>query len=483
MKPEQALTKLLGEKSVIVETDAMRPYVTEWRGVYTPKVRAVILPKNTQEVARTVRFCADEGIPLTPQGGNTGLVGATAPEHSDGIILNLGRMNTIRKLDTIDNAAIVEAGVILQILQQAAGDAGRMFPLRLGSEGSAQVGGLIATNAGGAHAARYGMMREQVLGLEVVLPDGSILDGLSTLRKNNTGPDLKHLFIGSEGAFGIVTAAGLRLVPRPVARRSLLVAFETIEQGLNLLHLARSLSGDNVEVFDFISRTGIEFATRHVQGVHNPLSTPSPWVGLIELTGANEEYLEGLIEQFIEKSFEADLLIDGVQASSDSQRQQFWKLREAVSEGQRAAGPELKHDIAVPLRNLADFICEASNAVANVDPNIMINPFGHIGDGNVHFNLTLDAATTCSSTRDTLSQMIFAIAHGHDGTFSAEHGIGRLKENVARDWLSAPHRKLVGDLKKTLDPMALMSPAVLRWANNSFEGNPQKPHQVRRDSI
>lgn len=435
-------------------SDTKTAYETDWLNEFPGRALAVVRPQNTQEVSTAIKLCAQHGVAVIPQGGNTGLVGGAAPAtETPAVILQLGRMNRIRHLDA--NAAVVEAGCVLSTLQDAAQEADRLFPMSLGSEGTAQIGGLISTNAGGIMALRYGVMRDLVLGLEVVLPDGTIWSDLSTLRKRNVGLDPKHLFIGSEGTMGIITAASLRLVARPKARVAALLALQDLSHAPLLCNLAQSLSGGSLDACELIPRQGVAFAVEHVSSVKPPLDPVPEWSILLELSGETAETLETQTMQIFEAALEQELAHDGVLATSESQRAAFWLLREAIVEGQRLAGPQLKHDVAVPVPSVPDFIIRAQALVLEIEPAAKVSAFGHLGDGNIHFNLTLPP----EADRTTLEHSVYKLALELGGTLSAEHGLGRKKDNLARD-LGAGHGFPV-DLKSLIDPQAILNPGCL----------------------
>lgn len=431
-------------------------YETDWLDEFDGRAIAVLRPETTQEVSAAVRLCARHGVCVVPQGGNTGLVGGAAPVADRPVaILQLGRMNRLRHLDSQANTVTVEAGCVLSGLQEAAQEADRLFPLSLGSEGTAQIGGLIATNAGGIMALRHGVMRDLVLGLEVVLPDGTIWRDLSALRKRNVGFDPKHLFIGSEGTLGIVTAACLRLVPRPRARFTAWMALTGLEGAAALCNLALALAGDAVEACELIPRQGVDFALAHVPTARAPADPMPEWSVLLELSGNDPDILEARMMALFETALEDGLVSDGVLASSEAQRQSLWLLREAIVEGQRLAGPQLKHDVAVPLSAVAGFIAKAGVQVREIEPAARISAFGHLGDGNIHYNLTLPE----TADRGMLERAVYRVALDHGGTLSAEHGLGRKKDMLARD-LGAGHGFPI-DIKGMIDPDDRLNPGCL----------------------
>jgi FAD/FMN-containing dehydrogenase len=438
----------------ILTGDDKAPYLTDWLGEFKGEALAVLRPTTTHEVAQIVRICREAGVVVVPQGGNTGLVGAATPtgKTRQAVVVQLGRMNAIRKIDARDNSALVEAGCILARLQAAAEDEGRLFPLSLGSEGTAQIGGLIATNAGGTMALRWGMMRDLVLGLEVVLPDGQIWSDLSSLRKRNVGIDPKHLFIGAEGTTGIVTAAVLKLMPRPAARATAWLSLATLDAAPAIVSLAMEHTGGAVDACELIPKQGLAFACSHVQGARAPLRNEADWSVLIEISGPDAPQLQDTLMELFETAMMQNLVCDGVVAASDKQRQDLWFLREAIVEGQRLAGYQIKHDIAVPIAVIPDFIREASDLVWKIKPDTLISAFGHIGDGNIHFNLSPGDNTFTAA----LSESVYRSALAFGGTISAEHGLGRKKLQIAKDLDDGQTFPM--DIATLLDPIRGLNP-------------------------
>ncbi|MGH6975685.1 MAG: FAD-binding oxidoreductase, partial [Stellaceae bacterium] len=381
------LKAVVGPKGVVEASDA-EPYFEERRGRYRGAALAVLRPASTDEVAKLVAICARARLPIYPQGGNTGLSGG-AVAAPNGVLINLGRMNSIRALDALNFTITVEAGCILAELQHAAEAADRLFPLSLGAEGSCQIGGNLSTNAGGINVLRYGNTRELALGLEVVLPDGRVWNGLRGLRKSNIGYDLKQLFIGAEGTLGIITAATLKLFPRPHEVETALVGLKRVEDVMELFARARAASGDQLTGFELIPRIGIDNVLEYGEGYREPLAAKHPWYALLEMsssrTGAG---LRQALEAFLESAIAADLVRDGVIAESEAQRRELWRIRSGLPEQQDKLGGSIKHDVSVPISKVAEFIVRASHAVSDRLPGIRPYPFGHVGDGNIHFNLT-----------------------------------------------------------------------------------------------
>ena len=383
----EKIRHVVGPQGILTAAADLEPYVVDWRGVYRGTAVAVVRPANTAEVAAVMKICADTGTPLVPQGGNTGMCGASVPNASGGeIVLALSRMNKIIEVDPLNNTLTAEAGCVLASIQQAATDAGRLFPLSLGAEGSCQIGGNLSTNAGGVNVLRYGNTRDLVLGLEVVLPDGRIWNGLRGLRKDNTGYDLKHLFIGAEGTLGIITAATLKLFPRPAANATAWMAVRDPEAALGLLALMRRHCNDRITAFELISRHSLELVWRHVPGTRDPLAAPSPWYVLTELADAGDEQtLRADLERALEDALQEELVVDAVIAESRTQAQALWHMRESIPEGARQEPVMVyRHDIAVAVGRIPEFIREAQAALEKRFPEVRLICFGHLGDGNLH---------------------------------------------------------------------------------------------------
>ena len=461
-----SLKAVVGPRGFLDDPADTTPYVTEARGRFVGRCRAVIRPASSAEVAEVVRLCAEAGQAIVPQGGNTSLVGGSIPfESGTEIVLNLGRMNRVRDLDALNHTITVEAGCVLQTVQQAAQDADRLLPLSYGAEGSCQIGGCLATNAGGTMTLRYGNTRDLVLGVEVVLPDGRVWDGLRRLRKNNTGYDLKHLFIGAEGTLGIITAAVLKLVPRPRQVETAFVAVPDPTAAIALLADLREATGDALSAFELIPRRGLDFARRHVTGVVDPLADVHAWYVLVEAgAGTGEGALRTLFEDGVARGLEAGLALDAVIAENSKQRQAFWLIREALVEAQKYEGGSLKNDVSVPVSRVADFIAEATHAVEALIPGIRAVPFGHVGDGNIHFNLNQPegADTAAFMARwDEIQTLVNDIVGRLDGSISAEHGIGRIKRQELARVKSPVELDLMRAVKAALDPKGIMNPNKL----------------------
>lgn len=421
---------------------------------------AVVRPADTRELAEVVGLCAGAGIPVVPQGGNTGLVGGAVPEG--GIILSTRRLNRIRELDRANRTITVEAGVILADVQAAADKAGLLFPLSLGAEGSCSIGGNLATNAGGVTVVRYGNARDMVLGLEVVLADGRIWDGLKALRKDNTGYNLKQLFVGAEGTLGIITAAVLKLFPQPRAKATALVALPSADASLALLDRVQEVCGDSLTAYELLSRRGMEFALRHVPGVIDPFARPHSWYTLIELTSPRaDDPLHATMETVLADALEHRLVDDAVIAASEAQANTLWRIREGIPEGQKPEGGSIKNDVSVPVSKVPAFIETATRAVEDALPGVRVVAFGHVGDGNIHFNLSQPVGAETAgflAEWDRLGRIVSDIASELGGSFSAEHGVGRLKQADMARYKSKVELDLMRTLKRALDPAGILNP-------------------------
>ncbi|MBZ0132367.1 MAG: FAD-binding oxidoreductase, partial [Rhodocyclaceae bacterium] len=424
------LSAIVGDAAVLTGND-MDAHLTDWRGRYTGKARCVVKPASTEEVAAVVALCAAERVPMVPQGGNTGLVGGATPHH-DGheVVINPSRMKRIRAIDSDNNTLTAEAGCLLAEVQAAAEQAGRLFPLSLASEGSCEIGGNLSTNAGGVAVLRYGNMRELTLGIEAVLPDGRIWHGLRGLRKDNTGYDLKHLFIGAEGTLGIITAAVLKLFPRPRSSATAWLAVRDPAAAVELLSRLRDACGERVTGFEIVARPALELVLKHIPGARDPLAAPSPWYVLAELADTLADFdLAGMLEAILAVEMEAGRVADAAVAQDLAQQRALWHLREHISEAQRIEGISIKHDIAVPVSRIAGFIARADAELQRAFPAVRIVTFGHIGDGNLHYNLSRPDA---EANADFIAQTPQANRIVHDivaelgGSISAEHGLGQL---------------------------------------------------------
>ncbi len=456
---------LLGERHVLTAADDMASYCTDWRGRYAGSALCVALPGSTDEVAAAVRACVGTGVagvPMVPQGGNTGLCGGATPVGGE-VVLSLRRMNRIRAIDADNNSITVEAGCTLQAVQEAATAADRLFPLSLAAEGSATLGGNLSTNAGGVQVLRYGNARELTLGLEVVLADGRIWDGLRALRKDNTGYDLKHLFIGAEGTLGLITAATLKLFPRPRTHATAWAAVPDPAAAVRLLGRLRDAAGDDVTAFEIVGRPALDLVLRHLPNARDPLAGKPAWQVLIELSGARED-LAAVLEQVLQQAAEGGLVADAALAASEAQAKALWALRENVSEAQKIEGVSIKHDIAVPVSRIAEFIARADAALLAEFPQVRIVCFGHIGDGNLHYNQSRpDAQSNGDFIAQTgaVNRIVHDLVHQLGGSISAEHGLGQLKRQEVLRYKSETEMDLMRTVKQALDPRGLMNPGKL----------------------
>jgi FAD/FMN-containing dehydrogenase len=453
------LRAVVGATKVLTGAAELAPYCTDWRGRYTGTASCVVLPGTTEEVAAVVRICADAGTAIVPQGGNTGLCGGATPTGGE-VVIALTRLNRIRAVDADNNSITVEAGCTLH---QAAREIDRLFPLSLAAEGSATIGGNLATNAGGVQVLRYGTARELCLGLEVVLADGRIWNGLRALRKDNTGYDLKHLFIGAEGTLGLITAATLKLFPRPRAHATAWVAVPDPAAAVSLLGRLRDAAGDNVTAFEIVGRPALELVLRHIPDARDPLAGKPAWQVLMELSGARDD-LAVTLEQALQSAAEDGVVDDAAVASSEAQAAALWALRENVSEAQKIEGVSIKHDIAVPVSRIAEFIARADAALLAAFPQLRIVCFGHIGDGNLHYNLSRpDAQSNAEFIARTgaVNRIVHDLVHELGGSISAEHGLGQLKREEVLRYKSDTEMEMMRAVKQALDPRGLMNPGKL----------------------
>lgn len=461
-----ALEEIVGRRGLLTQADDLDPYVRDQRGKYHGKACAIVFPQSTAEVAQLVGLCRKEGIGIVPQGGNTGLVGGSVPDDSGReVILSLKRMNRIRAMDPENFTLTVEAGCILQDIQSAAAGVDRLFPLSLGAEGTCQIGGNLSTNAGGVQVLRYGNARDLVLGLEVVLADGRVWNGLRSLRKDNTGYDLKQLFLGAEGTLGIITAAVLKLYARPREIVTALAAVPDPACAVNLLSRLRTASGESVTSFELMPARGLEFACRHVEGCRNPLDAPSPWYVLLELFGGREgSDLSETLQEAFGACLEEGLIQDAVLAQNENQRRELWRLREGLVEAQKHEGASIKHDVSVPVSEVPAFLAEATNIVMELMEGARPVPFGHLGDGNIHFNISqpegMDPQAFLARW-DEVSRHVHDVVVRLGGSISAEHGIGQLKRGENMRFKSEVEIDLMRSLKHALDPEDLMNPGKL----------------------
>jgi FAD/FMN-containing dehydrogenase len=457
------LAERLGERGLLCEPERMARYVADWAGDRLGMPLAVARPASTDEVVTTVRLCREHGVPMVPQGGHSGLVaGALPAAEGNELVISLERMNRVRAIDPINFTMSVDAGCILESVKQAAAEHECEFPLALGAQGSCQIGGNIATNAGGLNVLRYGMMRQLVLGLEVVLPDGRLWDGMTALHKDNRGYALKQLFLGSEGTLGIVTGAVLKLSPRATQSRTALLGVPSLEAVIALYSLARRDCNDLLSAFELIPRRCIELAMEATPSLSDPMDRPYPWYVLLEVTASGPLDLGAMLEHLLEHGMERDLVLDGAVAASESQSRQLWQFRESMLEGQRRRGEHLRTDISVPISAIPAFVDEASRIVMTASPDCEIIAYGHVGDGNLHFNILPPQAMPETEKRSHLHDLetrLFDVLDGFDGSISAEHGIGRTKQSAYLARLSPVERELAEGIKALFDPDGLMNPA------------------------
>ncbi|MEP7172721.1 MAG: FAD-binding oxidoreductase [Aestuariivirga sp.] len=459
MTPEllNQFAAIVGEKHAIRDVASMAGYMTEWREIWVGKSPLVMRPANTEEVSRILKLASETGTAIVPQSGNTGLVGGQIPfEDGHELLLSLDRMTKILNVDAADSTMTVQAGATLKSVQDAADDAGRLFPLRIASEGSCRIGGNLSTNAGGLNVLAYGNARDLCLGLEVVLPDGRVWNGLRRLRKDNTGYDLKNLFIGAEGTLGVITAAVLKLYPKPRNHETAFIAVTSPQAAVDLLSLAKEMSGNRVVAFELLPRIAMDFTVKHM-GVGNPLVEFSPWYALSELA----DPAAGSFEAILEEAMTRGLVTDATVAQSESQRQALWAIRELMPESQKFEGGSIKHDISVPVSKIPQFITEASQAVENYLPGARVMSFGHMGDGNLHFNVSQPPGMDKKEYLDQWNEMnavVFDVVLKFDGSISAEHGIGRLKKHHMPEIKSPVELQMMRDLKRLFDPSNIMNP-------------------------
>jgi FAD/FMN-containing dehydrogenase len=454
------LRAVVGPAGLMDGAEEIAPMLVEPRGLYRGSALLVVKPASTEEVSGVVKVCAEMGIPITPQGGNTGLCGGATPDGQ--VLLSLSRMNRIRDIDTLDFTITVEAGCILQNIQAAVAEKDRLFPLSLGAEGSCQIGGNLSTNAGGINTLRYGNARDLVLGLEVVLPDGRIWNNLKRLRKDNTGYDLKHLFVGGEGTLGIITAATCKLFPKPKDEVSVFCAVRDIEGIIELLSRLRAATGDQISAFELIERFGIHLACKHVHGCRDPFDQPYDHYVLFRASaGRADSGLRLIVEEALGQAYEDGLILDATIAESEAQTRAFWRIREGVVEGQIPEGASIKHDISVPVSRIPEFMKRAAPVVETTIPGSRICAFGHAGDGNLHYNITQPENMDRNKFLglwEKLNHAVHEIVVDMGGSISAEHGIGKLKVEELQYFKPALDLELMKRIKHALDPNGIFNP-------------------------
>jgi FAD/FMN-containing dehydrogenase len=465
---QTALVEILGTDGVLTDPADIAPYLVDHRKLYQGSALAVVLPRSVEQIARLLQYCNEHRIGVVPHGGNTGYCGGATPDESGSqVVVSLRRLNRIRGVDPLNYSLIAEAGCILADVQRAAEAAERYFPLSLGSEGTCQIGGNLSTNAGGLNVLRYGMMRELVLGLEVVLADGRIFSSLSALRKDNTGYDIKSLFLGSEGTLGIITAANLKLFPRIRSWATAFAAIPNVRAAVDLLARLREASGDRVSSFELIPRIGLDLTIQHIPGVSDPLQQPYEWYVLCELTSARAaDPLDAVMEEALTSALEQGLVLDAALARSERERSALWKLRESIPEAQRIDGASLKHDISVTITALPGFVESASGWVRSNVPDGRLVVYGHVGDGNLHFNLNQAPGTDRDvflAREPTIKRAVHDLVREFGGSFSAEHGVGRLKVAELERYAAPVELDLMRAVKQALDPNGVLNPGkVLR---------------------
>ena len=458
------LRTIVGPQAVLTDKNDVEPYVHDWRGIYVGETAVVVRPSNTQEVAAVVKTCAESRTPIVPQGGNTGMCMAAVPRVGrNEIVLSLARMNRIRELDSLNNTITVEAGVVLAAIQQAAADIDRLFPLSLGAEGSCTIGGNLSTNAGGVNVLRYGNTRDLVLGVEVVLPDGRVWNGLRSLRKDNTGYDLKQLFVGAEGTLGIITAAVLKLFPRPTASATAWAAVKDPDAALELLALLRHHCGDRINAFELISRACLDLVLRHIPGTRDPLAASHEWYVLTELADSQPgDRLRQELEAALQEAIESGLVIDATIAESGGQSQALWHIRESIPEAARGeSGMLYRHDVSVAVSAVPEFVREATPALEKRFAGAQVICFGHLGDGNLHYNVFIPGrARSDAAAREAhdVTDLVYDLVQRYGGSFSAEHGIGLAKVNELVRYKNPLEVELMRTIKRTLDPDGIMNP-------------------------
>jgi|APLow6443716910_1056828.scaffolds.fasta_scaffold38260_1 FAD/FMN-containing dehydrogenase len=454
------LTEALGPKGVSTDAHEIDPHISDWRGRWKGSTPVLVKPASTEEVSKAMKLCAEYGLAVNPQGGNSGMVNGSVPQGE--VLISLKRMNKVREVDVLNDAMTLEAGVVLTRAQDIAEENDRLFPLSLGAQGVAMIGGLISTNAGGVQVLRYGMMRDLVLGIEAVLPDGSIWNGLRGLRKDNTGYDLKHLFIGAEGTLGIVTAATLKLFPRPAVKETAWIAVESPAKAVELLMLAKQASGGAVTGFEIVPKLGLELVLKHIPDTRDPLPTALPWRILMELSLPREEGARDLIETLLSDAIEKGVAADAMICENEGQKAMVWKIRENIAVAERAHGKALKHDVSVPVSRVAEFMERGAALARQMTPGVEVIAFGHVGDGNIHFNITPPPGADQDRFVDhdglPMSKAIHDLIASLNGSISAEHGIGRLKRDELA-WRKSPvEMDMMRAVKRALDPEGRMNP-------------------------
>jgi FAD/FMN-containing dehydrogenase len=458
-----AIRVVVGDRGLLTDKSDTAPYSEDWRRLYQGRTAAVIRPGTTEELSAVVKLCAQSSTPIVPQGGNTSMVGGAVPnEDGSELILSTARLNRVRDLDPVDMTLTIEAGVTLKAAQLAAAEHGCLLPLSISSEGTAQIGGILAVNAGGNNTVRYGNARDLVLGLEVVLPDGSIWNGLRRLRKDNTGYCLRQLFVGSEGTLGIITAAVFKLVPQPKEVAVALCGVDTPEAALSLFTQFQAHDAASISAFELMSGLGMSFVLKHIPGAMMPVETPVGFYVLVELASPRPDAgLRAMLETILEQALEDGIVRDAAIAESEAQRAAIWRLREEHSEAQKREGASVKNDVSVPVSKVPAFIRKAAAACELLLPGARVVPFGHMGDGNIHFNVEQPTGADPAwflAQDHAIMDAVNAVVREYDGSFSAEHGIGKLKPYMMPDWRGGVELDLMRRIKAAIDPARIMNP-------------------------
>ncbi len=453
--------KIVGDKYALRDAETMAPFLHEPRDIYEGCAALVLKPGSAEEISAILKLAQETRTPIVPQGGNTGLVGGQISFDQGAVVVSTVRLDRIREVSASGNTMICEAGVVLQRAQEAAAKNDRLFPLSLGAEGTCTIGGNLASNAGGTGALAYGVARDLVLGIEVVLADGRIWRGLRKLKKDNTGYDLRHLFIGSEGTLGIITAAVLKLFPVPRATEAAFAGVATPKDALALLNLMQSHAGASLTGFELIARNGMEFVFRHLPGARNPMDKPHPWYVLLELSSPEARGLRDTLESALAEAAGKNILRDAVIAANETQRTAFWKMRTGLTEVQKPEGGSIKHDISIPVAEVPAFLDQADAAVMKLIPGVRPVPFGHMGDGNIHYNLSQPVGADKElflARWDEVNALVHSIVAKLGGSISAEHGIGVMKRDLLPSVKDSVELDLMRQLKRTLDPNGILNP-------------------------
>ncbi|CAM1640080.1 C-terminal [Bartonella apihabitans] len=458
--------EIVGVNHALVDQDVISSYLVEQRGLYHGRTPLVLRPSSPKEVSEIMKLASATGTPIVPQGGNTGLVGAQQPDESaNEIIVSMERLNRIRSIDVEGNLALVEAGVVLHTLQEKVDEKGRFFPLSLGSEGSCQIGGNLSSNAGGTDVLAYGNTRELCLGLEVVLPDGRILDDLRYVKKDNSGYDLKDLFIGAEGTLGIITAAVMKLFPKPQGKAVAYAGMKSPEKALELLLLAQKKAGSMLTGFELMAKVGMEMSLNYVKGARAPLEHESEWYVLLDLSSSHSDgEANNTMEDILADALQQGIIEDASIARSVGQQKEFWRLREDMSPAQKLEGGSIKHDISVPIASIPDFISEAAKIIETISPGARIVCFGHMGDGNLHYNVSQPVGADKQAYLSLWGEMnhrVHTLVMSYNGSFSAEHGIGQLKRKELVAFKSPVALSLMQSIKQLFDPKNIMNPGKM----------------------